>query len=390
MKNIRVGLVGAGFAARFHLECFKKVYGVGVEVVGISSLSHSRRDKLASEFGLKTFDSLGDLIAKVDVIDVCVPPYSHERVAVHALEGGCDVIIEKPLTGYFGDGSRDFMGDKTEKEIMLKEALSSVDRIHKAQTSSGRKVMYAENWVYAPSIQKELEILRSTRGQILWMIGDESHSGSHSESYGIWSKSGGGSLIGKGCHPLTAALYLKEQEGILRDGKPIRVDSVSANVHEITRSPEFKDEKYLRTSYTDVEDYAQLHITFTDGTVADIFSSELVLGGTHSWLEVFANNHRTKCRISPVEVLSTYNPREKLLEGVYVTEKIGTKQGWNSPTLDEFWFNGYYQEMQDFMESVCFDRRPLCGLELGRECIAALYSGYVSAERQGSRVSIAR
>ena len=31
-----------------------------------------------------------------------------------------------------------------------------------------------------------------------------------------------GVLIGKGCHPLTAALYLKRVEGRARDGNPIR------------------------------------------------------------------------------------------------------------------------------------------------------------------------
>ena len=36
------------------------------------------------------------------------------------------------------------------------------------------------------------------------------------------ARCGGGVLIGKGCHPLTAALYLKRVEGRARDGKPIR------------------------------------------------------------------------------------------------------------------------------------------------------------------------
>jgi hypothetical protein len=29
--------------------------------------------------------------------------------------------------------------------------------------------------------------------------------------------------------------------------------------------------------------------------IADIFASELVMGGVHNWLEIFANNHRTRC-----------------------------------------------------------------------------------------------
>ena len=47
---------------------------------------------------------------------------------------------------------------------------------------------YAENWVYAPAVQKEREIVVKTGAQILRMIGEESHSGSHSPSYGIWRR----------------------------------------------------------------------------------------------------------------------------------------------------------------------------------------------------------
>ena len=121
--------------------------------------------------------------------------------------------------------------------------------------------------------------------------------------------------------PLSAALYLKRVEGESSDGSTIVPVSVSARTHEITRMKTYRDEGFLRTSYTDVEDYGQMHITFSDGTVADIFSSELVLGGVHSWLEIFANNHRTRCNLIPMDALQTFNPQENLLKDVYITEK---------------------------------------------------------------------
>jgi predicted dehydrogenase len=388
MAKLRVGIAGAGFAARFHLESYRRVFGVPIEVVGLTSPTKSRREGLASEFGLEAFDSLGQLVGAVDVIDVCTPGIVHEKVAVEALEAGCHVIIEKPFTGYYGSGSSDFRGDRSPKKIMLEAAVVSADRILHAARKSQKKVMYAENWIYSPAVQKEAEILKSTGGQILWMIGDESHSGSHSESYGQWSKNGGGSIVGKACHPLTAMLYLKRQEGLWRNGQPIVAQSVSANVHEITRQSAFRNEGYLRTDYKDVEDYGQLHVTFSDGMVADVFASELVLGGVNSWIEVFANNHRTRCMVNPVEALKTYNPKEELLQNVYVAEKIGTKQGWTSPTLDDNWLNGYYQEIQDFAECVYHNREPLSDGELGRECVKIMYAAYVSAESFGQRVDL--
>lgn len=44
------------------------------------------------------------------------------------------------------------------------------------------------------------------------MIGDESHSGSHSPYYGTSKYSGGGSLVGKACHPLSAILHLNRKD----------------------------------------------------------------------------------------------------------------------------------------------------------------------------------
>ncbi|HUU12713.1 MAG TPA: Gfo/Idh/MocA family oxidoreductase [Terriglobia bacterium] len=387
-QPIRVGIAGARFAARFHWEGYRRVYGVPIEVVGVTSKSPESREAFARERGIQAYGSFEELCDAVDVVDLCSPGSTHEPLAVEALRRGKHVVIEKPFTGYYGPGSEDFRGNAFPKDLMLREALASCDRILGIARESGKKVCYAENWVYAPAVQKEREILVKSGGQILWIIGDESHSGSHSPYYGIWKFSGGGSLVGKGCHPLTAALYLKRAEGEARNGKPIRPATVSARTHEITRLKNFRDAGFLRTSYDDIEDYGQMHITFEDGTVGDIFSCELVLGGVHNWLEVFANNHRTRCNLNPVNALETYNPKEDFLKDVYVTEKIGTKQGWSHPAPDEDWQHGYPQEFQDFMEAVALDREPLCGGGLGRDTIAVLYSAYLSAERLGVEVEI--
>ena len=382
-KRIRVGIVGARFAARFHWEGYRRVYGVPVKVVGVTSKSAESREAFAHEHGTKAFSSLEELCDASDVIDICAPGSVHEPLAVQALRRGKHVVVEKPFTGYYGDGREDFRGNTFPKGIMLRKALASCDRILAAARKVNKKICYAENWVYAPAVEKEREILAKSGGQILWMIGDESHSGSHSPYYGIWKYSGGGSLVGKGCHPLSAMLHLKRVEGEARDGKPIRPATVSARTHEITRLSSYRDVGFLRTTYEDIEDYGQMHITFEDGTVADVFSSELVLGGVHNWLEVFANNHRTRCNLNPIDALETYNPREEIFKDVYVTEKIGTKQGWSHPAPDEDWQHGYLREFQDFMESIYANREPLSGGELARDTVAVLYSAYVSAEARG-------
>ncbi|MDD4896411.1 MAG: gfo/Idh/MocA family oxidoreductase, partial [Atribacterota bacterium] len=108
----------------------------------------------------------------------------------------------------------------------------------------------------------------------------------------------------------------------------------------------------------------------------------------HNWLEIFANNHRIRCNLSPTDALELYNPDEKQLEDVYIMEKIGTKQGWSNPAPDENFMFGYPQEIQDFMESIAGEREPKAGMLLASDVISVLYSAYVSAEKKGMEVEI--
>ncbi len=387
MEEIRVGFVGAGFAATFHYESLVEAGLSYVKPVGVYSKRSESREKFASDRNMKAFDTLEALFSEVDSVHVCVPPALHESVVVKALEKNVNAIVEKPFTGFFGPSDvSGFRGNAFPKEEMRRGALESAERMLEAERNSEANIYYAENWVFAPVIQKEVEIIRKTKAQVLWIMAEESHSGSHSPTYGKWRYSGGGSIMGKGTHPLTTVLYLKRVEGIEREGKPIRPVSVTARTHEITRLPGYMDMGFLRTNYDDVEDFGLLHVTFEDGTIADIFCSEIVLGGVHNWLEVFANNHRTRCNINPIDALETYNPKEEQFEDVYVVEKIGTKQGWSKPAPDENWMNGYVQELKNFYISMGRREKSLCDSELGFDTVAVIYSAYLSAERRGAEV----
>lgn len=387
-KTVRTGIVGAGFAATFHFECLKKVHGANVEVEGIFATNADQAKAYADNRGICACESLEELIDKVDVVHVCTPPVAHEPIAIAVLEQDKFAIVEKPLTGYFGDGSDDFNGDTFPKQVALDKSLESIERILAAESKSKGKILYAENWIYAPSIQKEREIIEKTGAQILWIHGEEAHSGSHAATYAYWKFSGGGVMIGKGCHPLTAALYLKRVEGIARNGQPIKPKAVSARVHAITRLDGFRDEGHIRKDYHDIDDFSLMHVVFEDGTIADIFASDIILGGIHNWLEVAANNHRTVCNINPNTAMQTYNPVDANFDDIYVVEKTGTKQGWSTPSPDEDWFTGYPQEMEAFYRTIAYGDRLESTSNLAADCISTIYSAYVSAEKTGAEVSI--
>lgn len=387
-KEIKAGIIGSGFAADFHINALQRVFGVRVSVVGVYSRNPDNATRFAEKHKINSYTSLKNLIRTADVLHICTPPVTHESLALEVLKMNKHVIIEKPLTGYFGDGGENFSGDDFPREAGLRESLKSVNRLLLAEKESKGSIMYAENWVYAPAIQKEKEVIVKTKAQIVWIQGQQSHSGSHSSAYGEWSESGGGSLMGKGCHPLTAALYFKQVEGKTRNGIPIRPKSISCRTHAITRLENFKNEGHLRDSYTDVEDYAFTHIVFEDGTVADIVANELLHGGVKNYLEVHANNHRTICNLTPNNAMQSYNPQEENFNDIYVVEKTGTKQGWSNISPDEAWFNGYQHEIEAFYRTAAYNEPVESNSLLAADVIASVYSAYVSAEKKGVEVEI--
>ena len=386
--KLRGGIVGSGFAARLHHEGLERAYSADIEIAGVFSPTRANAEAFATPRGLAVYDGLDALIGDVDVLHVCAPPATHEEIAIRALKRGVHTIIEKPFTGYFGDGSPDFHIAGASMEAARETALSSVERLLEAEAASSAHIYYAENWVYAPAIQKEREIIEKTGAQVLWMHGEEAHSGSHAQKYGYWRHNGGGALIGKAVHPLSAALYLKRVEGRRRTGKPIQPASVTCRTHEITRLPDYEDKGFLRTDYHDVEDFSLIHVVFEDGTIADIFASEIVMGGIHNWLEVMANNHRSVCNINPNTAMQTYNPRDSQFDDIYVVEKIGTKQGWAPTAPDEDFITGFPQEINAFYAAAAQGRRCESDSGLAADTISTVYSAYLSASRGGADVAI--
>ncbi|MBE0584232.1 MAG: Gfo/Idh/MocA family oxidoreductase, partial [Desulfofustis sp.] len=61
-NSVRAGIVGSGFAARFHVEALRKVYGLQVEIAGVYSPTAGNCRKFALEAGLKPYPSLASLV----------------------------------------------------------------------------------------------------------------------------------------------------------------------------------------------------------------------------------------------------------------------------------------------------------------------------------------
>ncbi|HET7772057.1 MAG TPA: Gfo/Idh/MocA family oxidoreductase [Chloroflexota bacterium] len=392
LDPVRVGIVGAGFAAGLHLRAYRQCGAPRAEVVGIAGGRSERARKLAAEYGVpNAYDDYRRLLDRpdVDVVDLCTPNNLHHQMALDALAAGKHLIVEKPLTGYFGGpGAAEPVG-RTSKALMLREALGSADAILAAAEKAAVKLMYAENFVYAPSVAKARHLIAESGSPLLEIRAQECHSGSHAAYAKRWREAGGGALLRLGAHPIGLALHLKRWQGERTSGKPIDLRSVSCEAADLTRLDAFRaqEKKWLVHDWEDVENWAAATLTFEDGSRAVCVASDTVLGGMEDTVQLYLSNARINCNFTHSNTLQVYAAEHAVFPGEPLQEKLTSNAGWSYPPIDNEYMLGYAAEIQDFVSAVALDRAPLSDGHLGRAVVEAIYGAYQSAE-EGRRVTV--
>lgn len=382
-KEICLGMAGAGRATELHMEALKRFSGIPICYKHIIARRFEQVNEAKERYGFMNCSlDFDDLIndPEIDVIDICTPPYTHEYMIEKALMAGKHVICEKPLSGYFGEeGDEKPIGLKVSKSLMYERLLTSLERLKEIVEKSDKKFMYAENFVYAPAITKAAEILQKKKSRILYAKGEESLKGSSSHVAGEWDKTGGGTFIRTGAHPLSAILWLKRIEGSAR-GEHIFVKSVFADMSTITPSLTPYEHRHIAASPYDVEDCGTVILTFSDGSKAVIIATDTLLGGSKNYVELYCNDTAINCKLTMSDLMSTYFLDEDRLEDIYISEMLPTKIGWNNPFLEDTIIRGYVDEMRDFMEAIYYDREPKSSFWLAYDTIKIIYAAYMSAE----------
>ena len=382
-SEIVIGMAGAGRATELHINALKRFTGIPLRFKTIVARRKEQLELAQKRYGFEKISTdFSDLLndKEIDVIDICTPPYLHSEMLVKAVNAGKDVICEKPLTGYFGrEGDIAPIGNNVSKQAMYEHLLAELDKLQSIIKKSGKKFMYAENFVYASSVVKASEIIRKKQSRILYAKGEESLKGSSSAVAGEWAKTGGGTFLRTGSHPLSAILYLKEQEAIAHNAK-IEVKSVIADMGRITPKLSEYEHRHIKARPLDVEDCGTAILKFSDESRANIVATDTLLGGSKNVLELYCNDAVINCNITMSNLMEIYFPDEERLDGVYISEMLDYKTGWHKPFLEDEIIRGYTDEMRDFMDAILFDKEPKSGFELAKNTIKIIYAAYLSAE----------
>jgi UDP-N-acetyl-2-amino-2-deoxyglucuronate dehydrogenase len=187
MSIIRFAIIGCGkIAPRHAAEASRRG-----ELVAVCDIIKEKADILAAEYGAKAFYTIDELLKeKIDLIAVCTPNGLHARHTIEALNAGCHVLCEKPLS------------------------ISSADAISMMETAMAkdRKLFVVKSTRYNPALselkdiidKKKLGSLYSFQLNCFWNRPDSYY---HQSWKGSLEKDGG-TLYTQFSHYIDALLWL--------------------------------------------------------------------------------------------------------------------------------------------------------------------------------------
>jgi predicted dehydrogenase len=92
---VRTGVIGAGGLGQHHIRILRDMQGP--EFAGFYESRPERAAQVATELGVRAFDSLDALLDVVDAVTIVVPTPAHYEVARQVLARGIHALIEKPI-----------------------------------------------------------------------------------------------------------------------------------------------------------------------------------------------------------------------------------------------------------------------------------------------------
>lgn len=114
---MKIGIVGAGWAAAEHAKTLAVLEGTTVAAVADPDATRSRA--LARLYRARSYPTTAEMIANetLDAVIVATPPGAHRGPAVEAIEAGLSVFLEKPISRSLED-AREIVAAAGHKQVV--------------------------------------------------------------------------------------------------------------------------------------------------------------------------------------------------------------------------------------------------------------------------------
>jgi predicted dehydrogenase len=381
---LRIGLLGSGFIANFHLQALLGVRDA--QVSGVFSPTRAHRETLANKangMGLgpcKAYGSVEELVAsdEVDAIWILGPNdtrLDHMRAISRVMESGASLLgvaCEKPLARN------------------LAEAREMLRLAEETSLNHG----YLENQVFSTAVQRGKEVIWRrgvpAAGRPYLARASEEHSGPHNPWFWLGERQGGGVLSDMMCHSVEVARYLLTEPGKGRES--LKLKSANATVANLkwTRpryADQLKREMGSEIDYVNrpAEDFARGTLTLEDES-----GEKVMIEATTSWAYVGPGLRIQLELLGPEYAMefSTLNTGLRVFlsrnvtgaEGEDLVEKQSAEQGLMPVLEDEAATYGYTLEDRHMVGAFRRGEEPLETFRDGVAVVEMLMALYRSAE----------
>ena len=360
-QRVRVALVGAGVIGPIHAEVIGELAD-RIELVAVADHKSERAERVAAEHGGKSFSSLREALAavEIDVVTVCTPTGRHAEVAIEALEAGKHVIIEKPA------------------EVTVEKT----DEIIAAQRRAGTLVAVISQRRFDPATEVAVDAIRSgelgrlTSGiaSIDWWRGQSYYDSG--EWRGTWELDGGGALMNQGVHTVDLLVATL--------GRPVEVTAYTAT---------------LAHDRIEVEDVAVGVVKFANGALGVLHASTAAYPGLSARLQVHGDQGSVVIDNDELSFIHVTTQGGQAEEKAYGSKSTSVNQVANYPHASgvgaqtagsdpgRLVVDGHRRQYENFLAALAGKDDLRVDLETNRQSIAVITAVYESA-RTGRPVTL--
>ena len=380
METLKLGMVGAGFVARFQAKAMTQVRGMELSGV-VAPEGAPELQAFAEQNGLgpcTIYKSVTEMAKNVEAIAIYCPNFVRlavmEEIAA-AVKAGAPlkgVICEKPLARNVAEGKK------------------MVDLAAGAKL----RTAYFENQIHMKPIKAALAQLapqQRTMGPLALTRSAEEHGGPHMGWFWDPTRQGGGVLCDMGCHSIAVGWYV-----LIPLGKPITFLQPTAVNAEIALLkwglPKWRA-KLLKNrgvdySKTPGEDFATGMITFKNPETGQIVKAQF----TDSWmfekqgLRLFMDGmgpgyaFEVNTLVSPLTIFIGDVAAEAVADQESALEKATASRGLLAVQHNEADLYGYTDENEDARAAFLAGRDGYLPLSYGLEITKLVTAAYMSAD----------
>ncbi|WP_141505231.1 Gfo/Idh/MocA family protein [Paenibacillus luteus] len=204
---LKVAIIGAGAISNAHIDAYLQ-FPERCQIVAVSDIFEEKAVERIQEHQLDAIavsDYTKLLELDVDLVSICTPPYTHAELAVHFLEAGVHVLVEKPMAA----------------------SLEECDHMNEAAARSGKLLsVVAQNRFKTPMMKLKAMLDSGLAGKIVHAQIDSHWWRGHCYYdlwwRGTWEKEGGGCTLNHAVHHIDALLWMM--------GRPADVQALMTNV----------------------------------------------------------------------------------------------------------------------------------------------------------------